>query len=174
MERIMRESIFEADYRENRKDGETFYDYLRGRMIAVDTEYQTTEKVVPESFIERYTGIHKVFCAAFASSKCEWVVWIDPTKPDSYKNILADAAERLGIPDPIFVNFAFEAEWEAFHRLGDTPESYPWLDCYLLYRLKDWHSMPQTVNTPRSYDILRNYQPFRHGNNKSVSPFLVL
>lgn len=132
----MRESIFESDYRANRKDGETFYDYLRGRMIAVDTEYQTTEKVSPESFIERYTGIHKVFCAAFASSNSEWVVWIDPTKPDSYKNILADAAERLGIPDPIFVNFAFEAEWEAFHRLGDTPERYPWLDCYLLYRLK--------------------------------------
>lgn len=132
----MKRHTIEEQYESEKQEGQTFFDYLRDRMIAVDTEYQTTEKVTPESEIERYTGIHKVFCVAFASSKDEWAVWIDPEKPQDFTHLLADAAERFGITDPVFVNYAYEAEWEAFHRLGDSPERFYWIDCYLLYRLK--------------------------------------
>lgn len=83
-----------------------------------------------------YNGTYGEDLWEYENVQDEYVVWIDPKKPNAYRGILAEAARRMGVRDPIFVNYSFEAEWEAFHRLGDFPERYPWLDCYLLYRLK--------------------------------------
>lgn len=110
-------------------------------MIAVDTEFQTLKDPNGASKTERETGIRKVFCAAFYCIATEdgdrdaksWVVWIEHGQ--YYGDILDRAAERFGIDNPIFVNYAFEAEYEAFRRLGADVNRYPWIDAFLLYRL---------------------------------------
>lgn len=112
---------------------------LSQNMIAVDTEYQTLKSPDGASKIDRETGIRKVFCVAFHCIATEdrdamsWVVWIEPEQ--YYGDILDRAAERFGIDNPIFVNYAFEAEYEAFRRLGADVNRHPWIDAFLLYRL---------------------------------------
>lgn len=109
------------------------FEEMKARLIAVDTEYQSTESAKGESHLERETCIHKVFCAAFTSASGEsWVEW---TPTSSYPDILSKAAEKLRVINPVFVNYSYAAEWEAFRRLGDDVEKYPWIDVWLLYRL---------------------------------------
>ncbi len=110
------------------------FESLKGRMIAVDTEYQSILSPDGHTAIERETFIHKVFCAAFCT--CDGRSWVKWFTEDSCPDILDEAAKRLGIPDPIFVNFFYNAEWTAFKRLGADITHYPWLDTWLLYRLK--------------------------------------
>ena len=117
----------------------TVIDELSKRMIAVDTEFQTLKNTEGASQIERETGIRKVFCAAFYCIATEdrealsWMQWVVPGH--DYSDILDEAAEHFGIDKPIFVNYAFEAEYEAFRRLGADVTRYPWIDAFLLYRL---------------------------------------
>ena len=112
------------------------YDFesLKKRMIAIDTEYQSISSPDGYTDIERDTFIHKVFCAAFCTyDGRSWVKWVTE---DSCPDILDEAAKRLGISDPLFVNFFYNAEWTAFKRLGVDITHYSWLDTWLLYRLK--------------------------------------
>ena len=129
-------------------------DELSQNMIAVDTEFQTLKDMDGASSIERETGIRKVFCVAFQCVATEdrdemnWVVWIEPGQ--YYGDIFDRAAERFGIENPIFVNYAFEAEYEAFRRIGAYVNRYPWVDAFLLYRLaKNVQGVPSD-STPLS------------------------
>lgn len=110
----------------------TFDDILY-RMIAVDTEFCTL-KGDSDKRIERETGVAKTFCAAFCNADGdEWAVWTDDG--GRWDDILTQAAEKLGIDDPIFVNFSYEAEYEAFRRIHADTSKHPWIDAFLLYRL---------------------------------------
>lgn len=111
---------------------ESFKD-IYPRLIAVDTEFCTL-KGDSDNRVERETGIAKTFCAAFCNAGGdEWAVWTDDG--GRWDDILTQAAEKLGIDDPIFVNYSFEAEYEAFRRLGVDITKRHWLDVFLLYRL---------------------------------------
>lgn len=115
------------------------FDDLRSHLIAVDTEFCTL-KGDSDDPIARETGIKKTFCAAFCNADGdEWVVWTGDHVLDGcdwkWANILDMAAEKLHVDDPVFVNFSYEAEYEAFRRLHEDTNAYPWIDAYLLYKL---------------------------------------
>ena len=50
-------------------------------------------------------------------------------------DILDRAAKHFDVQNPIFVNYAYFAEWEAFSRLGVEMSAYDWVDVHLLYRI---------------------------------------
>lgn len=108
------------------------FDDLKKRMIAVDTEYQST--IGGQTRLERETGIHKVYCAAFCTADGKsWATWLDD---QSYPDILEKAAEILKVENPLFVNYYYNAEWEAFRRIGADITKTAWLDAWLLYRMR--------------------------------------
>ncbi len=107
---------------------------IQNRLIAVDTEYQTTENAPAESRIERETTIHRVWCAAFTHNGERYTVWTGDM--DTCQGILDNAARYFGIENPVFVSYYYNAEYEAFLRLGVDISLYDWIDVYLLYRLK--------------------------------------
>ena len=111
----------------------TSFKDIQDRLIAVDTEYQTTENAPAQSRIERETTIHKVWCASFSHNEKEFSIWTgnDGSMPD----ILDRAAKHFDVPNPIFVNYAYFAEWEAFKRLGVDMSAYDWIDVHLMYRI---------------------------------------
>lgn len=107
---------------------------IQDRLIAVDTEYQSTENATAESSIERETTIHRVWCAAFTHNGERYTVWTGDT--DSMPDILDNAARYFGIENPMFVSYYYNAEYEAFLRLGMDISRYDWIDVWLLYRMK--------------------------------------
>ena len=114
----------------------TSFREVADRLIAVDTEYQTIENIDKSelSRIERETTIHRVWCAAFSHNGEAWSYWTDSDVFD-VSDLLYRAAEHFGVERPIFVSYAYFAEWEAFQRMGIAVERYQWVDVHLLYRL---------------------------------------
>ena len=106
---------------------------IQNRLIAVDTEYQTIENAPAKSRIERETTIHKVWCASFSHEGSSFSIWTGDD--DQMPDILDRASNHFGVPDPIFVNYAYFAEWEAFKRLGVDMSAYDWIDVHLMYRI---------------------------------------
>ena len=111
----------------------TSFKDIQNRLIAVDTEYQTTQNAPSLSRIERETTIHKVWCASFSHNEKAFSIWTG--NDDSMPDILDRAAKHFDVPNPIFVNYAYFAEWEAFSRLGVDMSKYDWVDVHLLYRI---------------------------------------
>lgn len=111
----------------------TSFKDIQNRLIAVDTEYQSIENAPAQSRIERETTIHKVWCASFSHNGETFSIWTG--NDDSMPDILDRAAEHFNVPDPIFVNYAYFAEWEAFSRLSVDMSRYDWIDVHLLYRI---------------------------------------
>ena len=111
----------------------TSFKDIQNRLIAVDTEYQVLQNASSLSRIERETTIHKVWCASFSHNEKAFSIWTG--NDDSMPDILDQAARHFGVPDPIFVNFAYFAEWEAFSRLDVDMSRYDWIDVHLLYRI---------------------------------------
>lgn len=119
------------------------FEDIRPRLIAVDTEYMPlkTPYADDDCALARHTGIRRVHCAAFCTSVYSqekgsdgsYAVWFDDTQ--KAQGILDEAAKALHIANPIFVNYSYEAEWEAFTRLGVDMKKYAWIDCFLLYRM---------------------------------------
>lgn len=111
----------------------TSFKDIQNRLIAVDTEYQTLQNSTSLSRIERETTIHKVWCASFSHNEKAFSIWTgnDNSMPD----ILDRAAKHFDVPNPIFVNYAYFAEWEAFSRLGVDMSAYDWIDVHLMYRI---------------------------------------
>lgn len=111
----------------------TSFKDIQSRLIAVDTEYQSIENAHAQSRIERETTIHKVWCASFSHNEKAFSIW---TGNDDYMpDILDRAAKHFDVPNPVFVNYAYFAEWEAFSRLGVDMSRYDWIDVHLLYRI---------------------------------------
>lgn len=111
----------------------TSFKDIQNRLIAVDTEYQVLQNAPALSRIERETTIHKVWCASFSHNEKAFSIW---TGNDDYMpDILDRAAKHFDVPNPIFVNYAYFAEWEAFSRLGVNMSAYDWVDVHLLYRI---------------------------------------
>lgn len=106
---------------------------IQNRLIAVDTEYQVLQNTPAQSRIERETTIHKVWCASFSHNEKAFSIWTG--NEDSMPDILDRASKHFDVPNPIFVNYAYFAEWEAFSRLGVDMSSYDWIDVHLLYRI---------------------------------------
>lgn len=111
----------------------TSFKDIQNRLIAVDTEYQSTQSAPALSRIERETTIHKVWCASFSHNEKAFSIWTG--NDDSMPDILDRAAKHFDVPNPIFVNYAYFAEWEAFSRLGVDMSVYDWIDVHLLYRI---------------------------------------
>lgn len=111
----------------------TSFKDIQNRLIAVDTEYQTLQNSTSLSRIERETTIHKVWCASFSHNEKAFSIWTG--NDDSMPDILDRAAKHFDVPDPIFVNYAYFAEWEAFSRLGVDMSAYDWIDVHLMYRI---------------------------------------
>ena len=111
----------------------TSFKDIQNRLIAVDTEYQVLQNVPSLSRIERETTIHKVWCASFSHNEKAFSIWTG--NEDSMPDILDRAAKHFDVPNPIFVNYAYFAEWEAFSRLGVDMSAYDWVDVHLLYRI---------------------------------------
>ena len=111
----------------------TSFKDIQNRLIAVDTEYQVLQNAPAQSRIERETTIHKVWCASFSHNEKAFSIWTG--NDDSMPDILDRAAKHFNIQNPIFVNYAYFAEWEAFSRLGVDMSAYDWLDVHLLYRI---------------------------------------
>ena len=111
----------------------TSFKDIQNRLIAVDTEYQTTENAPAQSRIERETTIHKVWCASFSHDGSSFSIWTGDD--DQMPDILDRAAKHFDVPNPIFVNYAYFAEWEAFKRLGVDMSAYDWIDVHLMYRI---------------------------------------
>ena len=111
----------------------TSFKDITNRLIAVDTEYQTTENAPAQSRIERETTIHKVWCASFSHDGSSFSIWTGDD--DQMPDILDRASKHFGVSDPIFVNYAYFAEWEAFKRLGVDMSAYDWIDVHLMYRI---------------------------------------
>lgn len=111
----------------------TSFKDIQNRLIAVDTEYQSTQSAPALSRIERETTIHKVWCASFSHNEKAFSIWTG--NDDSMPDILDRAAKHFDVPNPIFVNYAYFAEWEAFSRLGVDMSAYDWVDVHLLYRI---------------------------------------
>ena len=111
----------------------TSFKDIQNRLIAVDTEYQSTQSAPALSRIERETTIHKVWCASFSHNEKAFSIWTgnDESMPD----ILDRASKHFNVPNPIFVNYAYFAEWEAFSRLGVDMSAYDWVDVHLMYRI---------------------------------------
>ncbi len=111
----------------------TFFHEILNRLIAVDTEYQSIDNTPAQSRIERETTIHKVWCASFCHNGDTFSIWTGDN--DQMSDILDQAAQHFDVADPIFVNYAYFAEWEAFQRLGVNMARYDWIDVHLLYRI---------------------------------------
>ena len=111
----------------------TSFKDIQNRLIAVDTEYQVLQNAPALSRIERETTIHKVWCASFSHSEKSFSIWTG--NDDSMPDILDRAAKHFDVQNPIFVNYAYFAEWEAFSRLGVDMSAYDWVDVHLLYRI---------------------------------------
>ena len=111
----------------------TSFKDIQDRLIAVDTEYQTLQNSTSLSRIERETTIHKVWCASFSHNEKAFSIWTG--NDDSMPDILDRAAKHFDVQNPIFVNYAYFAEWEAFSRLGVDMSKYDWVDVHLLYRI---------------------------------------
>ena len=111
----------------------TSFKDIQNRLIAVDTEYQVLQNASPLSRIERETTIHKVWCASFSHNEKAFSIWTG--NDDQMPDILDRAAKHFDVQNPIFVNYAFFAEWEAFSRLGVDMSQYDWVDVHLLYRI---------------------------------------
>lgn len=111
----------------------TSFKDIQSRLIAVDTEYQSIENAHAQSRIERETTIHKVWCASFSHNEKAFSIWTG--NDDSMPDILDRAAKHFDVPNPVFVNYAYFAEWEAFSRLGVDMSRYDWIDVHLLYRI---------------------------------------
>lgn len=111
----------------------TSFKDIQDRLIAVDTEYQVLQNASSLSRIERETTIHKVWCASFSHNEKAFSIWTG--NDDQMPDILDRASKHFGVPDPIFVNYAYFAEWEAFSRLGVDMSAYDWVDVHLLYRI---------------------------------------
>lgn len=111
----------------------TSFKDIQNRLIAVDTEYQVLQNAPALSRIERETTIHKVWCASFSHNEKAFSIWTG--NDDSMPDILDRAAKHFDVPNPIFVNYAYFAEWEAFSRLGVDMSAYDWVDVHLLYRI---------------------------------------
>ena len=50
-------------------------------------------------------------------------------------DILDQAARHFGVESPVFASHYYNAEWEAFKRLGVEMEKYDWIDVHLMYRI---------------------------------------
>lgn len=111
----------------------TSFKDIQNRLIAVDTEYQSTQSAPALSRIERETTIHKVWCASFSHNEKAFSIWTG--NDDQMPDILDRAAKHFDVPNPIFVNYAYFAEWEAFSRLGVDMSAYDWIDVHLMYRI---------------------------------------
>lgn len=111
----------------------TSFKDIQDRLIAVDTEYQSTQNAPALSRIERETTIHKVWCASFSHNEKAFSIWTG--NDDSMPDILDRAAKHFDVQNPIFVNYAYFAEWEAFSRLGVDMSAYDWIDVHLMYRI---------------------------------------
>lgn len=111
----------------------TSFKDIQNRLIAVDTEYQVLQNAPALSRIERETTINKVWCASFSHNEKAFSIWTG--NDDSMPDILDRAAKHFDVPNPIFVNYAYFAEWEAFSRLGVDMSAYDWVDVHLLYRI---------------------------------------
>ena len=111
----------------------TSFKDIQNRLIAVDTEYQVLQNAPALSRIERETTIHKVWCASFSHNEKAFSIWTG--NDDSMPDILDRAAKHFDVQNPIFVNYAYFAEWEAFSRLGVDMSAYDWIDVHLLYRI---------------------------------------
>ena len=111
----------------------TSFKDIQNRLIAVDTEYQVLQNAPALSRIERETTIHKVWCASFSHNEKAFSIWTG--NDDSMPDILDRAAKHFDVQNPIFVNYAYFAEWEAFSRLGVEMSAYDWVDVHLLYRI---------------------------------------
>lgn len=111
----------------------TSFKDIQNRLIAVDTEYQSTQSAPALSRIERETTIHKVWCASFSHNEKAFSIWTG--NDDSMPDILDRAAKHFNVQNPIFVNYAYFAEWEAFSRLGVDMSAYDWIDIHLMYRI---------------------------------------
>ena len=111
----------------------TSFKDIQSRLIAVDTEYQSIENAHAQSRIERETTIHKVWCASFSHNEKAFSIWTG--NDDSMPDILDRAAKHFDVPNPVFVSYAYFAEWEAFSRLGVDMSRYDWIDVHLLYRI---------------------------------------
>lgn len=111
----------------------TSFKDVQNRLIAVDTEYQSTQSATAQSRIERETTIHKVWCASFSHDEKAFSIWTG--NDDSMPDILNRAAKHFNVQNPIFVNYAYFAEWEAFSRLGVDMSAYDWIDVHLMYRI---------------------------------------
>ena len=111
----------------------TSFKDIQNRLIAVDTEYQVLQNAPALSRIERETTIHKVWCASFSHNEKAFSIWTG--NDDSMPDILDRAAKHFDVQNPIFVNYAYFAEWEAFSRLGVDMSSYDWIDVHLMYRI---------------------------------------
>ena len=111
----------------------TSFKDIQNRLIAVDTEYQVLQDSTSQYRIERETTIHKVWCASFSHNEKAFSIWTG--NDDSMPDILDRAAKHFDVPNPIFVNYAYFAEWEAFSRIGVDMSAYDWIDVHLLYRI---------------------------------------
>ena len=111
----------------------TSFKDIQNRLIAVDTEYQVLQNSSSLSRIERETTIHKVWCASFSHNEKAFSIWTG--NDDQMPDILDQAAKHFDVPNPIFVNYAYFAEWEAFSRLSVDMSRYDWIDVHLLYRI---------------------------------------
>ena len=111
----------------------TSFKDIQDRLIAVDTEYQVLQNATALSRIERETTIHKVWCASFSHNEKAFSIWTG--NGDSMPDILDRAAKHFDVQNPIFVNYAYFAEWEAFSRLGVNMSRYDWIDVHLMYRI---------------------------------------
>ena len=111
----------------------TSFKDIQNRLIAVDTEYQVLQNAPALSRIERETTIHKVWCASFSHNEKAFSIWTG--NENQMPDILDRAAKHFDVQNPIFVNYAYFAEWEAFSRLGVDMSAYDWIDVHLLYRI---------------------------------------
>lgn len=111
----------------------TSFKDIQNRLIAVDTEYQVLQNSTSQYRIERETTIHKVWCASFCHNEKAFSIWTG--NDDQMPDILDRAAKHFDVPNPIFVNYAYFAEWEAFSRLGVDMYAYDWIDVHLMYRI---------------------------------------
>lgn len=111
----------------------TSFKDIQNRLIAVDTEYQVLQNSTSQYRIERETTIHKVWCASFSHNEKAFSIWTG--NENQMPDILDRAAKHFDVPNPIFVNYAFFAEWEAFSRIGVDMSAYDWVDVHLLYRI---------------------------------------
>ena len=111
----------------------TSFKDIQNRLIAVDTEYQILQNSTSLSRIERETTIHKVWCASFSHNEKAFSIWTGNS--EQMPDILDRAAKHFDVPNPIFVNYAYFAEWEAFSRLGVDMSKYDWIDVHLMYRI---------------------------------------